>query len=101
MPGLYLVNRTRKIYVCLESQWLHNVRVVSAVLKVGSVETSVDSAVKKFLATSSLEDHGRVLVLRAGRWDGCVVRNLETVEEADALNCGGRMIYVPVYSVTS
>ena len=40
----------------VELLWLQSVRVVSAVLKVHTVETSVDSAVKRFLATASLED---------------------------------------------
>ena len=63
---------------------LHRVHVVSVVLKVGLVETSPDSVVKKFLAVASLEGWDRVLIYRASRRCSWVTRNLETVEEADA-----------------
>ena len=78
MPCFYLVNHTREIYQ------LYYIRVVSAVLKIGAVETCVDSAVKKFSETVSLEDQDRVLVVAKGRRCSCVVKNLETVEEVDA-----------------
>ena len=38
----------------VESLWLYNIRVVSAMLKVDAVK-SIDSAVYRFLATARLE----------------------------------------------
>ena len=87
--------------MCLESLWVHNVGVFSAVLEDGAVKTSIDSNVYKLLSIASREDQDRVLVAREGRMYSCVVRNLETIGEADALSCVGKMIDVPVYSVVS
>ena len=70
--------------MCVETLWLHCVRVVSVVLKVGAVEKSVDSAVLKFMATTSLEDQDKILVLREGHKESYVARNLEMVGEAEA-----------------
>ena len=70
------------------------------VLNVCAVETSVDSVDLKFLATARLEDQDGFLVLYADRSSSCVMRNLDTVEKADASDCGGWMIDVSVNSVS-
>ena len=48
----------------------------------GSIE-SVNSAIKKFLATVSLQDQDQVLMPWAGRWCSCVARYLKTVGKLD------------------
>ena len=55
----YLPNHAQKFSMCEETLWQHS--VVSVVLKASAVETSVDSAVKRFLVTTRLEDQNRVL----------------------------------------
>ena len=66
LAGFFEANHTRYTNMSVESLLLHNVRVVSVALKSCAVKTSVDSAVKNFLAIESVEDQVRVFVLRAG-----------------------------------
>ena len=61
----------------------HCVHDVLLMLKVSAFETRVDSAVKTFMATASLEDQDRVFILHACHKLSWMVRNLETVEEVD------------------